>query len=223
MKSSKILWIVSLIPLLLSCVAVRFLPDKIPMHYDMAGNIDRWGSKYETFIFPALIIFFSLMWTVISAFYKRMATKTKEEKMQVEYANNAKFLNLVAICMALAFGIMHVIFTYSSYVEAVNNARKSTIDFSSVICVIWGIVFIILGNFMPKVKRNSIMGLRTEKTMSDDDIWRKSNRVAGVTLMVAGLAIVIEALLISGFVSVLVMLGIIILMTVVDLIYVARL
>ena len=223
MKSSKILWIISLIPFLLSCVAVRFLPDKIPMHYDMVGNIDRWGSKYETFIFPALIIFFSLMWTVISAFYKRMATKTKEEKQQVEYENNVKFLNLAAISMALAFSAMHVIFTYSSYVEAINNASKSSIDISSIVCVIWGIIFIILGNFMPKVKRNGIMGLRTEKTLSNDDIWRKSNRFAGVTLMIAGLAIAIQALFISGIAAVLVMLGIIILMTVVDLIYVARL
>ncbi len=223
MKSSKILWIISLIPLLLSCVAVRFLPDKIPMHYDMAGNIDRWGSKYETFIFPALIIFFSFMWTVISAFYKRMATKTKEEKQQVEYENNAKFLNLAAISMALAFGVMHVIFTCSSYMEAINNASKSSINISSVVCVIWGIIFIILGNFMPKVKRNGIMGLRTEKTLSNDDIWRKSNRFAGVTLMIAGFAIAIQALFISGIAAVLVMLGIIILVTIVDLIYVARL
>lgn len=223
MKSSKILWIVSFIPLLLSCVAIRFLPDEIPMHYDMAGNIDRWGSKYETFIFPVIIILMSLMWTGMSAIYKKIATKTKEEKERVEYENNAKFLKLVGISMALAFGIMHVIFTYSSYVEAVNNSSKSAIDFSSVICVVWGIVFIILGNFMPKVKRNGIMGLRTSKTMRDDDIWRKSNRFAGVTLMVAGVAIVIEALLIAGIASVFVMLGIILLMTVVDLIYVAKL
>lgn len=223
MKIDKILWTISFIPLLLSCVTVRFLPDEIPMHYDLQGNIDRWGSKYETFIFPVIILLLSLMWTGMSIFYKKVAAKTKEDKQRAEYENNAKFLKVVGISMALAFGIMHVVFTYSSYLEAVNNASKSAIDFNTVICVVWGVVFIILGNFMPKAKRNALVGFRTAKTMSDDAIWRKSNRFAGVSLMVAGLVIVIEALLIGGMWATFFMIGIIILMTIVDLIYVARL
>lgn len=223
MKSNKLLWIISFIPLLLSCVVVRFLPDKIPMHYDMAGNIDRWGAKYETFIFPVIIIAFSLMWTVMIAIYKKLAEKAEEDKMRAEYESNSKVLKIVAICMALGFGIMHVIFTYSSYVEAIHNASSSAIDFNSVICVVWGVILIILGNFMPKAKRNSLVGFRTTKTLSDDDIWRKRNRFAGISLMIAGGLTVVQALLIGGMLATFIMLGIILVMTVVDLIYVARL
>ncbi len=32
------------------------------MHHDLEGNIDRWGSKYESFVFPAIILFVSLHW-----------------------------------------------------------------------------------------------------------------------------------------------------------------
>lgn len=42
----KLMWIVSVIPLLFTAVALQFMPDTIPMHSNFAGEIDRWGSKY---------------------------------------------------------------------------------------------------------------------------------------------------------------------------------
>lgn len=33
-----------------------FLPDEIPANYDFNINIDCWGSKYESLVFPATTI-----------------------------------------------------------------------------------------------------------------------------------------------------------------------
>ncbi|MDE6209613.1 MAG: DUF1648 domain-containing protein [Lachnospiraceae bacterium] len=44
---TKILWIITVLPLLVTAIAVRFMEDTVPAHYDFYGNIDRWGSKYE--------------------------------------------------------------------------------------------------------------------------------------------------------------------------------
>ena len=52
----KIMWAISFISLIGTVIVLQFMPDRIPMHYDMAGNIDRWGSKYESLIFPILIL-----------------------------------------------------------------------------------------------------------------------------------------------------------------------
>lgn len=48
----KIMWLLSLVPLIITAAALQFLPESVPMHYNMAGQIDRWGSKYENLIFP---------------------------------------------------------------------------------------------------------------------------------------------------------------------------
>lgn len=51
----KIMWIVAMIPVVVTSVVLQFMPDIIPMHHDLEGNTDRWGSKTESFIFPVII------------------------------------------------------------------------------------------------------------------------------------------------------------------------
>lgn len=46
----KIMWIVAMIPVVVTSVVLQFMPDIIPMHHDLEGNTDRWGSKTESFI-----------------------------------------------------------------------------------------------------------------------------------------------------------------------------
>ena len=44
---SWILLVLCAAPILTAVVGVQFLPDQIPVHYNVAGEIDRWGSRYE--------------------------------------------------------------------------------------------------------------------------------------------------------------------------------
>lgn len=64
-----IMWSVSVVSLIVTCFVLRFLPDKIPMHYDLNGNIDRWGNKTESLIFPIVILFVCLLWTLFIAVF----------------------------------------------------------------------------------------------------------------------------------------------------------
>lgn len=50
-KYEKIMWIVAMIPVVVTSVVLQFMPDIIPMHHDLEGNTDRWGSKTESFYF----------------------------------------------------------------------------------------------------------------------------------------------------------------------------
>ena len=58
----KVMWIVAMIPVVVTSVVLQFMPDIIPMHHDLEGNTDRWGSKTESFIFPVIILFITLFW-----------------------------------------------------------------------------------------------------------------------------------------------------------------
>ena len=48
----RTVWLISSLPLVITAVALQFMPDTVPLHYNAAGEIDRWGSKYESLLFP---------------------------------------------------------------------------------------------------------------------------------------------------------------------------
>ena len=54
---NKIMLALSILPTLLTSVFLFFMNDTVPMHYNASGAVDRYGSKYENFILPAIILF----------------------------------------------------------------------------------------------------------------------------------------------------------------------
>lgn len=48
--------------------AWKSLPDKLPMHYNAAGEIDRWSSKRELILLPVIAVFVYGLITLVSAF-----------------------------------------------------------------------------------------------------------------------------------------------------------
>ena len=46
----SIMWIVAMIPFAITAIILPGMPEKVPMHFDINGNVDRWGSKYEELI-----------------------------------------------------------------------------------------------------------------------------------------------------------------------------
>ena len=52
-------------------------------------------------------------------------------------------------------------------------------------------MFIAVRNFMPKLKRNGIAGLRTERSLSSEEAWRKSQRFGGASFIIAGVILFI--------------------------------
>ena len=55
-KTIKLFYTLMFLPLIVSIVALIFLPDLIPAHYNIKNEIDRWGSKYEILIILIIII-----------------------------------------------------------------------------------------------------------------------------------------------------------------------
>ena len=59
MKKKKVIFYsLMFLPLAVVLIALQFLPEQIPAHYDMNNQVTRWGSKYETLFFPVITILF---------------------------------------------------------------------------------------------------------------------------------------------------------------------
>lgn len=205
---NKILWITTLLPLVVTLISINFLPERIPRHYDLQGNIDAWGSKNTMFIFPIIIIVITLIWLLLIRYFEKKSTNAEEDKERKEAAGNAKVLYIVAIVENIVFNVMCYSFLISAYLEVKTNAQTMAIDINTVMGVVYGLMFIVLGNMMSKCKRNSILGLRTPWSMKNDIAWAKSQRWGGISFVVSGVIIIISAFIFDGLAVIGIMVGV---------------
>lgn len=193
--------------------------DKVAMHYDISGNVDRYGSKYENFILPVSIIVITIFGLIFIWHYEKKAKSASQEKEREEAKSNVKVLYFVAGGMAVMFGVMQCFFLYGNLVQERDNLNYMPFDINVVTNVLLGILLIVMGNYLPKTKLNSTVGVRTPWSMHNDIVWAKSNRFGGMVGIFGGLLIIIQALLVKGITSTLISVGIIVLFAIISTIY----
>ncbi len=223
MKNNKLLWILTSIPLIVTGIVLPAFPEQVPMHYDISGNIDRWGSKYEQLIFPIIIVIFNVFWQLLISHYQKKAEKLGDSKEGREALSNGKVVKFAAIGTTLMFTVMNFVFLLMAYNEAKTAATVASIDINSIIGVLMGLLLVATGNYMPKTRRNPAVGFRTKKTMSSEENWAKANRFAGKVFVISGLLTVALSLIFGGIVAMNLFLGVLLVDVVICLIYSAKL
>lgn len=190
--------------------ALRVLPDRIPAHYDAAGQVTRWGSKYEVLIFPAFILLFALF----------MLAMTKVAARQEGGGKNNERVTLLAGAAGLA--VQDVLCGFFLYADlaGVKDLSALALDVYSLEGAALGAGLILIGNYLPKTRRNSTFGFRTAATMRDDETWKKSQRFAGLTFVIVGACTLAACLFfLRGFGAVLFALAALLAGTAADLVY----
>lgn len=71
--------------------------------------------------------------------------------------------------------------------------NKVNIDnlFLPLTCIFMGCMFVYLFNLMPKIKQNSLLGIRTNATLSSKSVWKKVHRFAAYFGVICGIAVII--------------------------------
>ena len=164
-------------------------------------------------------MFITLFWYLLIRVYEKKAVNAEVEKEQLEANSAAKVFSSVGLSQAVMFGFMHYFILYSSYVQASTGGSKSTIDIAKVSCILCGIMFVVLGNFMTKAKKNSVVGVRTVWSMHNDNTWRKSNRFGAICIIITGLLTIITTVFTSGMTGTIFMLIYLLLATIVTVVY----
>lgn len=186
------LYSLTVICILATSLLLSVMPDTVPLHYNFAGEVDRFGSKYE-FLIMHLITLVLIYILLITAKYQGK----KEQK------NSEKILVLIAIYSLVFFSIIQFFFQY----KTLNYTNKPlSLDALKFITIMIGLFQIVFGNIMPKLRRNSFIGLRTSWSMSNDVVWQKSQRFAGISSVVVGILVIIGSIFLSGKISMIFML-----------------
>lgn len=213
MKKEKIIfWILMVLPLLAVPAALLFLSEEIPAHYSFSGQVDRWGSKYEALILPALTIAFGLFMLLISKI------SIKQEKTGT---NNEKICIIIGIICLFLFNVLTGYFLYIAF-NNVEDLFSAPIDVKRLVFVILGIFLIVVGNIMPKARLNSVLGLRTTWSMKNEMTWKKSQRFGGITFIIVGILMIVACSLTKGVTCCLLSMGLLIASIPIDVYYTYR-
>lgn len=156
------------------------LPDIVPTHWDAAGNVDGWSGRMATLGLDLLPL------GLLALFYAlpKIDPRGKAyERMGSFYTGLVTLFTVFLICMT---------WTTELTVFGIIPQNESPIGIFTGVTV--GIGLMLLGNYLPKVKRNYSFGCKTPWALDNDQNWRLTHRFGGVAMVLAGLATVVSGL-----------------------------
>jgi uncharacterized membrane protein len=171
----------------LSAWAYPLLPDRVPTHWDLAGNVNGYSSRFlAVSIMPAVVVFMWLLMLVLPAISPR--------GFRLEESASAFYICMLAVG-ALLFVMQFVILRAGM----TGGAPSLTLMFASI-----GVLFAVIGSFLGRLKKNFWFGVRTPWTLASDEVWQRTNKLAGQLFIAGGAAVVIASFFGTAVVAVLI-------------------
>ena len=205
MKYKKLLWptVIGLLPILMGLAVYSKLPEKMPIHWGLDGEPNGYATRLAGILILPLIM---VVVNVIVQFSLETAPKT-----------NLKLKKL----MLWLLPILSV--TFQSL--TLSQALGYHLDIALITMVTVGIIFILLGNYIPKTSQNRVAGFRFPMTLSNPDNWQKTNRLGGMMLVISGIIMILGGVISTWYpiVAVLTFIVILFLIILVPLCYSIRL
>jgi uncharacterized membrane protein len=199
-KEFPILAIVTL-PFIYLAYIWKELPNKVPMHWNIKGEIDRYGDKSELIIIPLLL---PLLVYIIFLVVPKIDPKNKLNKM-------GNKLQTIKFFLTTFMSILALFIIYTAKNESFTNPNY--------IILLIGVLFIILGNYFKTIKPNYFIGIRTPWTLENETVWKKTHELGGKLWFLGGIIVVLSSLLLfkkQNFTLFLIITGII---TIIPIVY----
>jgi uncharacterized membrane protein len=154
------------------------LPYLIPTHWDLQGDVNGWmekpwGALMHPFIATATL---ATLWLL-------PRIDPRRDNLERFAEDRRLLVNLIILFFAVVQG--------ATYAQALGWP----VQVDRVILAAVGLLFVGLGNYLPRVRSNWFMGIRTPWTMDNERVWRATHRVGGRAFVIAGLVMAASALL----------------------------
>lgn len=192
--------IIALLPFVYLAFIWNNLPEKVPMHWNGSGEIDRWGSKKE--------LIFTIFTMSGIGYFLFLLLPAIDPKGNLKKMGN-KF-NQIRFYLALFMSAIAIFIIYSTQ----QSESKPTLIF-----VLIGLLFAVLGNYFKTVKPNYFVGIRTPWTLENEEVWKKTHQFGGKLWFVGGLLIVLLSLLVKESYVAFLFLGITAIICIVPIVY----
>ncbi len=168
--------VVCLLPIILSLIMYDKMPDRMPIHWDIKGNPDNYGTKaFATIGLPLIMAGLNL----ITHFALNSDPKRANSSVVLKAIGKLTipFLTVTLVPITIFAGL-----GYDLPIEKIVPAFV-------------GILFIIIGNYLPKSKQNYTVGIKLPWTLNNETNWNKTHRLAGYLWIVGGVMMFVNSFL----------------------------
>lgn len=164
--------------LLFTAIVYASLPEQVPTHWSVRGEVDGWSSRRWGAVMAPLLALG--IWLILPALRRLDPRRRNYDRFDGTFW-------LVVNVIVLFLGVVHVISLGTALGWDFNGTR--------VMLASLGLVFIGLGNYLPRLRSNWWMGIRTPWTLESEAVWRATHRLAGYTFVVGGVVALVALLL----------------------------
>lgn len=171
------LLIIALTPVIYLNFIWNQLPEKVPIHWNINGEIDRYGNKIELFW---ISLFLPLGILLLMNIVPVIDPKNKIQKMGKKYKNLKLFL---------------VIFMSGLSLIIILTAKNKALIKPSYIFIMLSFLFIFFGNYMKTIKPNYFIGIRTPWTLENAEVWKITHQKASKLWFLGGILMMISLLI----------------------------
>jgi len=191
MRVSASNWLQGLLVLILIALTIWGfvalpLDEALPIHWDIAGTPDRFAPAPM-----ALLLAPALTAAIIAIFWVLRRVSTPQQREARVHVEDAIVVTMTALAIVLQSAIILI-------------GLGMDVDIIRVIALALAAVFVVLGNVLPKSRRNALAGIRIPPALADDANWQATQRFGGWLYVVAGLSLGILAFMTNNQVVLLV-------------------
>ena len=176
LKTLIITSVITLLPILAGVILWDKLPENVPTHFGINGETDGFSSKaFAVFALP----FFLLAVHWVCTFVTSVDPKSKNI--------DGKPLMLVFwICPTLSLLVSTLVYA---------TAMDIRLDINMIMSLFFGVLFIIIGNYLPKCKQNYSLGIKIPWTLNSEENWNYTHRISGKLWVAGGIIIIFTSIL----------------------------
>ena len=183
LRKSSIISIIASILILITFNILFYdkMPAELPTHWNFQGQADDYSSKFDAMV---LTHGFLVVMNIFACFMLDNDPRNKKQK------------NFLMTLSKLAMpAIMIVVYTITVMVGLGRDVNVSII-----IPLFVGLLFIVIGNYLPKTNRNYTMGIKLPWTLNSDENWRRTHRLGGICFVIIGISLIVSVFLKSEIV-----------------------
>ncbi len=171
-------WIIAFLLVAIATGAAAWLypslPDQIPTHWNLRGQVDGYGGKWTLFVLPVAML------GMLALFYFLPALSPKHFEVDT-------FRSTYLYIMVLTTGLFAYMHGVLLYVVDHAVAHAATVDIGRAFIAGLFLFFTLLGNVIGKVRKNFYIGVRVPWTLASDRVWNDTHRLAAWVMVAAGL------------------------------------
>ena len=195
--------VIILLPIVVGLLLWDKLPEQVPFHWGINGEVDGWATKTQAvFLMPLMML--GIQW--LCSILTQLDPKGKN--------HNNKMMEIVLWIIPVLNLFLHVMVWLQAFGRDINMA--------AIMPLFMGALFVVLGNYLPKCRQSYTVGIKLPWTLNDEENWNKTHRLAG-KLWVAGGLLCMPCALLSGVWSFIVMMSILVVMCAFPTVYSYRL